>query len=633
MKILLLKPPIRGFAHEIGRHYPIGLAYLAAAIRSAGHTVTIYDALAASDENRIVQEEEYTERDRLKLKSHPRWSHLLTWGSGRADMEREIVARAPDVVGISCMFSPFYETAYEAAELAKRAAPNALVLMGGQHPTVAPHRVLQQCPTVDVLVLGEGEQTLPILLNKLERGENIAGLEGVAFRCGRAFCRCAVRTPNGIHLTRRGTWAELDKIAPPANDLIDASNYGNVVTLITSRGCPFSCSFCTVHAVVGKRFRSRSSVDVVDEIERYVAAGIRSFAIEDDNFTFSVPRVVEICEEIIRRDLKVWLSLPNGMTVVKLNERVADLMARAGFRALFLGLESTDDQRLREIDKRFTSLGKVREGYRWLTERGVDVAASLIVGLPGQGIGEIARDVARLLATEIRFWSNPFYPIPGSPDFQTCIDQRLITESTDYVLFDQYNFATPTSTLTQEELYFAWVLTQTISHWPEFFRAILCRDAGVPDLLQAAAMLVDNTIANRAQNPDAKLECPAEPCASYLHEETVHVVVREESCFAFANRIFDYSQNIELNRYTADVVAMALSVACRKWFEARILPRPPQDTPIVGQIHLQIREQAMPSVFCEFIDQLESCFMATRSEYLRVSAEGAQETVATEQCT
>lgn len=617
MNVLLVKPPIRGFFHEIGRHYPIGLAYLASAIRRAGHTATIFDALADSKENRIVAEADYTERDRLKVQSHPRWSHLLTWGSPPEAIEKVIADHRPDVVGISCMFSPFYETAYEAAELAKRVVPDALVVMGGQHPTVAPLRVLQQCAAVDILVLGEGEQTLPNLLGCLEQGEVLTHLEGLAFRCGEGFCRCSIRTPNGAHINGRKTFADLSDLAPPASDLVDARDYDGVVTLITSRGCPFSCSFCTVHAVVGKTFRHRTSNDVVNEIERYVESGISRFAIEDDNFTFSMPRVIEICEEIIRRDLKVRLALPNGMTVVKLDNGVADLMARAGFSSLFLGLESTDDDRLREIDKRFTSLAKVRSGYNWLAERGVDVAVSLIVGLPGQGIGEIARDVARLLAMNIRFWSNPFYPIPGSPDFQTCIAQGLITESTDYVLFDQYNFAVPTSTLTKDGLYFAWVLTQTISHWPDYFRTVLSEGAGALRAREAAQMLVGHAMAARAADPDLKLECPAEPCDSYEFSDVLHVAVREETSFAFANRINDYSHHIELNRYTADVVAAALSVACRSWFSAEILPCPPHGKQTAGQIHVRINEQPLPVLYGEFFDELVSCFREVRSAHKR----------------
>lgn len=617
MNVLLVKPPIRGFVHEIGRHYPIGLTYLASAIRRAGHTAAIFDALADSNENRVVAEADYTERDRLKVQSHPRWSHLLTWGSPPEAIELAMVDHRPDVVGISCMFSPFYETAYEAADLAKRVVPDAVVVMGGQHPTVAPLRVLQQCASVDILVLGEGEQTLPNLLRSLEQGEELTHLEGLAFRCGHGYCRCAVRTPNGVHINSRKTFADLSELAPPADDLVNARDYDGFVTLITSRGCPFSCSFCTVHAVVGKKFRHRTSKDVVDEIERYVASGVSRFAIEDDNFTFSMPRVIEICEEIIRRDLKVWLSLPNGMTVVKLDEGVADLMARAGFRSLFLGLESTDEDRLREIDKRFTSLALVRRGYRWLADRGVDVAASLIVGLPGQSIGEIARDIGRLLAMDIRFWSNPFYPIPGSPDFQTCIAQSLITESTDYVLFDQYNFATPTSTLTKDELYFAWVLTQTISHWPDYFRAVLSEGAGALPAQDAAQMLVGHAMAARAADPDLKLECPAEPCGSYVYGDVLHVAVREETCFAIANRIHDYSCHIELNRYTADVVAAALSVACRSWFTADILPCPPHGEPAAGQIHMRVRQQPLPPLFGEFFDELVSCFREVRLAHER----------------
>src|ERR1043166_8733011 len=421
MKVFLIKPPIRGFLLEIGRHYPIGLAYLAGSLRAAGHEVSVFDALAQTDENYLVPPAEYSPRDRLKITRHPRWSQLLHWGARRETIARVIREAAPDVIGVSCMFSPFYETAYEVARLGREIWRDALILMGGQHPTVAAEKTLRECDAVDVAVLGEAEETLPAMLDRIRFERGLNGQDGIAFRCDGRFCSC--REPSvPFHIEPRRSWGDVERLPSPATDVVAFAPYGNVVTLITSRGCPFSCTFCTVHAMVGHRFRARSQRQVVDEIAHYVSTyGITAFAIEDDNFTFSIPRVVEICEEITARGLQISLSLPNGMTVVKLTEPLAALMARAGFRDLFLGLESTDPARLKEIGKNFTSLNHVGDGHRWFVERDVEVAASLIVGLPHQSAAEIARDLANLLRRGIRFCSNPFYPIPGSPDYDTCL--------------------------------------------------------------------------------------------------------------------------------------------------------------------------------------------------------------------
>lgn len=601
MKILLIKPPIRGFLLEIGRHYPIGLAYLAGALRSAGHDVMVFDALAHTDENYVVPPAEYTARDCLKLARHPRWSQLLHWGSRRETIAGVIRDVRPDVVGISCMFSPFYETAYEVAYLAREILPDGLILFGGQHPTVAPAKTLRECNAVDVAVLGEAEETLPALLARVALAQGLRGQEGVAFRCDGRFCNCA---PGSVpfHIEPRKSWADIEQLPTPATDIVEFAPYGNVVTLITSRGCPFSCTFCTVHAMVGRRFRTRSPRQVVDEITHYVTAyGVTDFAIEDDNFTFSIPRVIEICEEIIARGLKIRLSLPNGMTVVRLTESLAALMARAGFRDLFLGLESTDPARLKEIEKGFTSLNRVGDGHRWFVERGVDVAASLIVGLPHQSAAEIARDVANLLQRGIRFWSNPFYPIPGSPDYETCLHEGVIDEQTDFVLFDQFNFAIPTSCFTARELYDVWVLTQTIAHWPGYiFESFTV--GSMNSLGLAVTKLVEHATSRRTNGTlTERLECPAEPFDWFEADGACHVVVRADTCFAALNQVPSEGVPQELNQFTADVIAAALSLYTRRWCEAKVVPMPPPLDASIG-LAVVISPSVTPHpIFDEFV--------------------------------
>lgn len=164
-----------------------------------------------------------------------------------------------------------------------------LVIFGGQHPTVAHHHALTE-RSFDVLVRGEAEQTLPEVLDAFETGRPLTGIRGLVFRCDRRFCACGRA---GVHVTPAAAQVpDLDALPLPATDLLDFDRYDRATTLITSRGSPFSCTFCTVRATVGKAFRYRSSENVVGEIDHYVPAhGIREFRIEDDNSTFDVDRV------------------------------------------------------------------------------------------------------------------------------------------------------------------------------------------------------------------------------------------------------------------------------------------------------------------------------------------------------
>ncbi|BAL87774.1 hypothetical protein AMIS_25540 [Actinoplanes missouriensis 431] len=470
-KVLLVKPPVRAFMVKIGRHLPIGLMYLAAALKKEGHEVSLFDSLAYLDDNHVVADEDLTVADRVKLDAHPYWKHLVHWGASWERIAAAIAAAQPDVVGVSCMFTPYYEPAYQTCGMARRLVPDATVVLGGQHPTAMPEHCLTHS-AADLVVLGEAERTFPRLLLALAGGEQPAGLDGVGFRCGDGYCDCPAGE-HRRHITPNRSWIQdLDGLPWPAFDQVDFADYAGNGTLITSRGCPFSCSFCTVHATVGKAFRARSVQSVVEEIRHAVAAyGVRGFHIEDDNFTFDMDRVLSLCHALIAEKMDVELFLPNGITVIGMTREIAAVMAEAGFKRLFFGLETTSGFRLRQIKKGFTSADKVQAGASWFRSEGVTASASLIVGLPGQEMAEMAYDSATMLERGVPFMTNPFYPIPGSQDFRICREKGLLTDDTEPALFDMFNFSLGSDLLNAQELYWAWIATQAMSVWPDFVRA------------------------------------------------------------------------------------------------------------------------------------------------------------------
>jgi radical SAM superfamily enzyme YgiQ (UPF0313 family) len=495
MKILLIKPPIHSCRVQIGRHAPIGLLYLAGELRNAGHEVEIFDALAYTAENRIVSADDAGPADRQKIARHPRMRHLVHWGAGWEALSDAIRRASPDVIGISCMFTPYYETAYRAARMARELMPNAVILLGGSHPTVAYKHAIQE-KAFDAVILGEGERKFLQLLDRLESGSPITSVPGVVTRCGPGRCDCPAGSSD-IHVNDRTEWIDdLDSIAAPATDLVDFADYGNSGTLITSRGCPFSCSFCTVHATVGKTFRSRSVGSVADEIEHYIRAyGIRRFRIEDDNFTMDLARVLALCREIQRRDLDIELDLPNGMTVVGLTEELADGMAAAGFRSLFLGLETTDPAHLRMMRKGFTSVDKVQDGIALFEARGVSARTTLIVGLLGQSIRAAAQDVIELARRRIYFGVNPIYPIPSSSDHAEFRRLGLLSDETDLALLEGFNFAIGSNLISAGELYWVWVAAKALSQWPSYIldgAAARARGAQLPPLAAIARLLEEH---------------------------------------------------------------------------------------------------------------------------------------------
>jgi radical SAM superfamily enzyme YgiQ (UPF0313 family) len=602
VRVLLFKPPIRSSMVEVGRHMPIGLAYVAAALRAEGIDVEIFDALAETEGNHVVDPADYTAADRAKVAAHPRWSQLVHWGADWERIDRELAERDYDILGLSCMFTPYYEPAFEVARRAKRLRPDLKVLLGGQHGTVATAHALSE-PAIDAVVLGEAEQRIGQIVGALAEGRPLTGIAGVGFRCGEGLCRCAIPLDR-VHIQENAGFAEdLDAFPRPAVDLLDMTSYDNTATLITSRGCPFSCSFCTVHATVGKKFRYRAPEAVVAEIADYVHNhDIRRFFIEDDNFTFDVARVHEICAAIADSGLDVELHLPNGMTVVKLSDDMVAAMASAGFKSLFLGLESTDTVRLRKIRKGFTSLEKVEAGAALFRENSVDVGASLIVGLLGQDLVEIARDSINLMVAGVRFWTNPFYPIPGSPDYERCRADGLISHDTEPALFDQFNFAVGSDVLSPAELYWAWIATQAMAQWPHYVLEGVAARRSSGDAVSfehAAAELLRHS--EQVMRVDGTLEVPAVP----VDFTGPVVTVDAEGCFHAVQGLADRSRPPDFCMLTGDVIAAALALYCGRAFHA--VPRHASGDP---QCRFELVEgaddRAYETVQRTFVDELDS---------------------------
>ncbi|WP_170211955.1 B12-binding domain-containing radical SAM protein [Saccharothrix australiensis] len=544
----------------MGRHVPIGLAYLSATLRAAGHETVVFDALAHVEDNHVVPDDELTGVERLKLATHPRWRHVVHWGARWERIAEAVAASRADVVGISCMFTPFYESAYDLARLTRSLLPEAAILLGGQHGTVFFHHTLQ-VPEIDAVVLGEAESTVVPLVAAIEEGRPFDGLAGVAFRCGAGRCACG--TPGPPHVRPRAPFVpDLDALPMPAVDQLDFARYDHTTTLITSRGCPFSCTFCTVHATVGREFRARSPKHVVDEIEHCVERlGVRRFLIEDDNFTFDVDRVHAICDEILARGLDVRLRLPNGITVVKLTEDLVGKMVSAGFESLFFGLETTDVKRLRKMRKGFTSLPKVAEGASLFEKYGLSVNGSLIAGLPGQTLTEIVQDSVNCAVREVRFYTNPFYPIPGSPDYRTCLAEGLIDPLTEPALFDQFNFAFGNGELTSEQLYWTWIGTQAMALWPRYAVEGSTRRADGPVTpAEAARRLVEHSAALKASGQ--RLDVCAVVQDYRVVEGGLLVRTARENCFCAIQRVADdvrRTGTTDLCLFSGDVIAAAIA--------------------------------------------------------------------------
>jgi anaerobic magnesium-protoporphyrin IX monomethyl ester cyclase len=373
MRVLLARPPRRD-ARDAGLSVPpLGLAYVGAALREAGHLVDILDAYAAG------------------------WS----WDR----FADALAQRRPDVLGLTAM-TPVADVAARAARLGR---PHArFVVLGGPHPTAVEHAVFDEMPELDAAVSGEGEAVAVDLLDWLDRGATGSPPPGVL--------------APGHPLVPATPEADLTRLAAPAWDLLPMRSYRYLFatrpgfgTMVTSRGCPFRCSFCD-KSVGGSRWRARPPGHVVDEMERLVVDhGVGFINFYDDNFTLRRSRVQGICEEILRRGLDVEWKCEGRVDGVDLP--LLKLMRRAGCRTIAYGVESGNAETLRLLRKDVT-VDQAPAAFEATRRAGIRSLAYIILGAPGEDRAAVQRTIRfchEIGADYVQF--STLTAFPGTPLF------------------------------------------------------------------------------------------------------------------------------------------------------------------------------------------------------------------------
>ena len=373
MRVLLARPPRRDLRDAGLSVPPLGLAYIASALREAGHEVDLLDAYALG------------------------WS----WQA----FEESLISRRPDVLGLSAM-TPVADVAARAASLARPHVGR--IVLGGPHPTAVKHAVFEEMPELDAAVSGEGEEIAPALLDWWASGSEGPAPAGVIVR-GQAF---------RAHSPLR----DISEIPRPARDLLPNHTYRYLFatrpgfgTMITSRGCPFRCTFCD-KSVSGSRWRARPPEDVVDELaELRHRHGVRFVNFYDDNFTLRRSRVVGICEEILRLGLDVEWKCEGRVDGVDLE--LLTLMRRAGCRTVAYGVESGNAETLALLRKD-VKVEQAAAAFAATREAGLRSLAYVILGAPGESRQDVERTIRfchDIGADYVQF--STLTAFPGTPLF------------------------------------------------------------------------------------------------------------------------------------------------------------------------------------------------------------------------
>ena len=336
MKILLLNSPAKNYYGQLGIQLPpLGLAYLAGSLLEENHQVDLIDLMVEPEKEELIDFSKY------------------------------------DIVGISSD-TPRYPKSLQLAKEAKE--KGAIVVMGGYHVTFLDREAIES-NAVDFVVRGEGEYVLRNLVNAFEHTGDVSHIKGISYRAEGTF----VRNPPAPFIQN------LDAIPLPRRDLLPKekylSEYDNrlMATMVTSRGCPFDCAFCSASRFGGLKWRTRSLDSILDEMDLLIQQGYRSFLFVDDNFTLNPKRVLDFTGEVLRREWDIrWWCFSRVDTIVR-NPEMVQKMAEAGNRTMFLGLESASQESLDEWGKKIT-IDQQMEAVKILKKNGISVYASFILG-------------------------------------------------------------------------------------------------------------------------------------------------------------------------------------------------------------------------------------------------------------
>lgn len=378
MRVTLVSPAAPGAAPDLtGRWPPLGLAYLTAALEAHGHDATLIDAHGfALDEEATVA---------------------------------RCVASSPELIGLS-IYSPQIWAVAKLARALKQQLPEVPVLGGGPHATAMPHQTLVELPAIDYLLVGEADASLPTFVSFLEGHASRGEVPGLGYRTeGKGVVADGLPSAPPFGAGPSRPWLRQQKPYSPYFSLI----LGPLDSIVASRGCPYSCAFCS-HMYAGCRPRGAESV--VAEIAELRQRGIRNLDVQDDTFTAFRSRVLHVCERLA--SLGVGMRFRVRSRADTLDPTLLRSLRRAGVHVISLGLESGSQTMLSAMAKGI-SVEQGEAACRYAREAGLLVTTSWVIGFPGETPDTVADTVAfvRRVRPDVATFHR-LQPFPGTAVYE-----------------------------------------------------------------------------------------------------------------------------------------------------------------------------------------------------------------------
>ena len=370
MRIFLIRPPHLDLESlpptAVG--IPLGMLSVAAYMEKQGHEVKVFDSLVYPDES--------------EDKTH--------FGASMERIDKAVKDFKPDIIGITNLFSTQMKKALNVTKHIKSVYPDTKIVVGGPHATAKPEEFLSS-PSIDIVVVGEGELTLANIAEYYDGRKDISEVKGIAYM------------KDGKMQTNKPEYIQdLDSIPYPAYHLIDVERYFEFamkgrgsrvydifyepkreITMMTSRGCPYECIFCSIHPTMGYKFRHQSPEYVVGHIEILIKKyGANFIHFEDDNLTLNQPRFEKILDIIIEKGLEFGWDTPNGVRADALDFRLLEKAKRTGVRELRIAIESGNEEFLNRVVKKRLKLKDVAETAINCKKLKIPLSAFYIIGFP-----------------------------------------------------------------------------------------------------------------------------------------------------------------------------------------------------------------------------------------------------------
>lgn len=408
MKVLLMTTPY-SVEERYGKHIkklgvmmlpPLGIAYVAAVLEREGHEVEIVDTAVEN--------------------------------MGVPDAATYILSRSYDAIGLSVQ-TPMYGNFQKLIQMIKPHLNGTPIIAGGPHASIYPDQTLERNPEIDFTVYGEGELTIPGIMDVIEGKKDPKDVLGIAYRKDGKVIKTA--EPDFIR--------DIDNLPYPARHLLKMEKYEAMPStvknmpmlhMIASRGCPFRCTFCSSASIMKRTYRYHSPKRVVDEMEHLKDEyGVREICFQDDLFTVNKKWVSDICNLLIQRGLDKHLSWTCHTRVNTVDRELAKLMKKAGCWQMHMGVESASQELLDRIQKG-TTPEQARNTVKILKEEGIVIRCYFILGLPGETREDALRTIA--FAKEI----DPDYakfslttPYPGTELYDQLLREgNKLTDSWEF---------------------------------------------------------------------------------------------------------------------------------------------------------------------------------------------------------